>query len=198
MSTYEKLALAVIGVLLVVMIGWSYNELEESPRQEGFRDDRSDFDKSFGQEFKIGSFTKIVSMSSSNKEENDCEPLEPVIVSVLHDIKERLEVHEKDFDLSLNNKEDAFEINEEMLKFFCNTTADVTLSATDGKKLFLRKLPFSRGIPTGGTDADIGTEVRIQATIIPRGETSVPAEPTVYGDTLIPDQFLDITSPTSP
>lgn len=190
MSTYEKIALGIGVALLLAVVGWSFHEVEEPFGHERFHGGWSDFDESFGTEFRIGAFTEVVDMSSSDTLEDNCTLLEPVIASVLHDITERLEgeaEHESSFSYG---RENAFEVNEKILALFCHTTAEVTLSARNGDKLLLKKVPFVRGIPPGGTDKDIGSEVRIEATLIPRNATSTPTEPTVYGDTLIPDRFL--------
>lgn len=196
MSTYEKIILGIVIVLVIAIVGWSFHELEEPFGPERFRVGWSDFDDSFGPEFRIGPFTYITNASSSEILEPDCEPLKVVIASVLHDITERLEEKTGSGGFFSYGRGDTFEVNEDILDLFCHTTAEVTLSARNGDKLLLRKIPFSRTIPHGGTDVDVGSEVRIEATLIPRNAASIPAEPTVYGDTLIPDRFLDIPSHT--
>ena len=46
------------------------------------------------------------------------------------------------------------------------------------------------------TPADIGTTVRINATIIPLGKPT-PTEPSAKAEILIPDRFLDTASSTN-
>ena len=185
MSTYEKIISIIIGVLLVAIVIFSYHELRESPEGPGRG---PNFDESLGQNFVIGPFTTTVAEQSSGGLEQNCGPLQSVIIGALHDIMERLETHSI---LSIfTGDTDAFEVDGETLQLFCNKNAEVTLADAAGHWLVLQKVPFTRGVPQGGTQNDIGTEVRINASIIPAG-SSTPAQPTTYGDILIPDRFLD-------
>jgi hypothetical protein len=147
----------------------------------------SGFDKSLGQDLKMGPFVSVVSQQSSGGEEN-CAPLRPVIIAALHDIKERLETHS--ITTFFSGTEDAFEVNEPTLQLFCRKNATIILSDSNGNRLVLQKVPFVRVVPKEGAADDIGTEVRINATVVPAGG-AVPLEPTTYGDILIPDRFLD-------
>lgn len=177
MSTYEKVASVLIGLLCVFGIIFSYHEIKE-PSEHAAPGTGSRFDESVGQDFKIGAFDTVVSEQGGGGQEEGCDPLQSVITGVLHDIGNRI------------HSGDAFEVNERTLQFFCNKQADITLRDASGTQLILHKVPFTRAIPAGGTDADIGTQVRIEATIVPSG-ANVPVKATTYGDELIPDQFLD-------
>ncbi len=169
MNTSEKIISVAIGILIVLLIVFSYREIKEY---------RSGFEESFGQDFKIGAFTAVVGKPSGEQEEN-CEPLRPVIVTALHDICVHL------------GMQGTFEVNEQALQLFCQKNAEITLTDVHGNKLLLQKAPFVKKIPQQGTDADIGTDVRIQATVIPAGGP-VPTQPTTYAEVLIPDRFLGI------
>ena len=173
-----------------MMIFFSYRELKEPPEQAR-APGGPNFEQSIGQNFIIGPFASIVDEQSSGGLEADCDRLQPLIVGALHDIKERLE-HQKTY----TGVEDAFEVNQPILQLLCNKNAEVTLADSAGNKLVLQKIPFVRAVPPQGTPADIGTEVRINATVIPIG-SSTSTQPTTYGDVLIPDRFLDATSSSS-
>ena len=177
MSTYEKIASVAVGVFLVFGIIFSYHEIKEPPEMHGSRSG-SRFDESLGQDFKIGTFNTLVSEHVSGGTEEGCGVIQPVIMGALHDIEERL------------HTEDIFQVNERTLKLFCNRNAEVTLSDASGTMLILKKVPFERVVPPQGTDADIGTRVRINATVVRKGAPA-PTDPTTYGDVLIPDRFLD-------
>ncbi len=194
MSTYEKIASVGIGILIIVMIVFSYNEFKEPPEQPSGSKGGSHFDESLGQDFKIGSFTTVVSEKSSGEMEDNCETLQPVIIAALHDIKEHLK-REKNSALPLDMK-DIFEVNEPTLQLFCHKNAEITLTDNNGNRLLLQKLPFVRVVPLQSTAADIATEVRINATIALVGAAS-PVQPTTYGDVLIPDRFLDTATSSS-
>ena len=187
MSTYEKIATAALAILVIVMIFFSYRELKEQPEQARVPGGPN-FEQSIGQDFIIGPFASIVDEQSSGGLETDCDQSQSLIVGALHDIKERLE-HQKTY----TGTEDAFEVNQPTLQLLCNKNAEVTLADPAGNKLLLQKIPFVRTVPPQGTPADIGTEVRINATVIPAG-AATPTQPTTYGDVLIPDRFLDATS----
>jgi hypothetical protein len=177
MSTYEKIASVGIGILLVFVIIFSYHEINESPdTQEPHQSSR--FDESLGQDFKIGDFDTVEGEHASGGMEENCEPLQSVIMGALHDIEERLE------------RGNTFEVNEQTLELFCNKNAEVTLSDASGTMLLLQKMPFTRTVPPQDTDADVGTRVRINATVVPKGGPT-PTQYTTYGDVLIPDRFLD-------
>jgi hypothetical protein len=190
MSTYEKIASVAAGILIVCMIIFSYHEIKEPPEHDS---GTSDFDQSVGQDFKIGNFSTVVSEQSSGGPEDACEPLQPVIIAALHDIKEHLET-QKISNYS-NGTGDIFEINEPTLTLLCNKYVQIILADSAGNKLLLQKIPFMRAIPPQGNPIDIGTEVRINATFTPLGSPT-PSDPTTYGDILIPDRFLDIATST--
>ncbi len=176
-----------VGILLAAMIIFSYHEFKEPGEQVGELGIHSGFDKSLGQDFKIGPFLSVVSQQSSGGEEK-CAPLRPVIIAALHDIKERLETHS--IAIFFSGTGDAFEVNEPALQIFCRKNGEITLADSNGNRLVLQKVPFVRVVPKEGTTDDIGTEVRINATVVPVGKPA-PSEPTTFGDILIPDRFLD-------
>lgn len=183
MSTYEKIASVIIAIFIVFAIIFSYHEIKE-PSEGGMPPPHgSRFDESVGQKFTIGAFDTVVSEHGAGGQEDGCGSLQSVIAGVLHDISERLHAG------------NAFEVNDSTLQLFCNKQADITLTDASGTELLLRKVPFTRAVPPGDTDADIGTEVHIDATVVPEG-ASVPAQTTTYGDELIPDQFLDNDTPS--
>jgi hypothetical protein len=194
MSTYEKIASVIIGIVIILTIIFSYHEIKEP--SEGLSGVKlsSDFDASLGQDFKIGSFATVVSAQSSGGPEDNCEQLHPVIVAALHDIEEHLETHDI-LDL-VTGAEETFEVNQQTLQLFCNKSAEITLSDSKNNQLILQKVPFTRAIPPQGSADDIGTEVRINATVVPAGAPA-PSVPTTYGDILIPDRFLDATTSSS-
>jgi hypothetical protein len=183
MSAYEKIIFSAIGVLLVFMIIFSFHEIKEPHGQEVSR-----FNKTIGQHFIIGPFATVVRQQSSGGPEDNCTALQPVTIAALHDIKERLEAHS--IATLLFDTGDIFEINQSTLLLLCNKNAQIILSDKNGNELVLQKMPFVRMVPKGGIATDEGTEVRIQATIIPIGAPT-PTQPTTYGDILIPDRFLD-------
>jgi hypothetical protein len=86
-------------------------------------------------------------------------------------------------------KPGAFEVDRQTLDLFCNKNASLTLADTQGDKLLLEKAPFTREVPPGGAPEDVGTDVRINATVILPG-TLPPASPTTSGEELIPDRYL--------
>jgi hypothetical protein len=184
MSISEKIIAALGGMLLILMIIFSVHEIKEPPDTTETKN-TSAFDESVGQDFKIGSFATVKNETSSGGLENDCEQLQPILVGALHDIKERLE-HQKIY----VGIEDAFEVNQATLTVLCNKNAEITLVDGSGNSLVLTKMPFTRVIPPGGRANDIGTNVRINATVIPAGGPA-PKEPTTYGEVLIPDRYLD-------
>ncbi len=188
MSIYEKIASVIIVILLVLMVVFSYREFRESPEQIGGPRAGPDFDESIGENLKIGSFATIVSEHSSGGREDNCETLQPVIVGALHDIKERLE-HQKIY----IGVEDAFEVNKPTLQILCDKSAEITLADTNGNTLVLEKIPFEKVVPLRGSAVDVGTRVRINATLVPVGGP-MPSQPTTYGDVLIPDRFLDVAT----
>lgn len=174
MSIYEKIASVILALVLIVIVVASYHEFKEPKGPGG-----SDFDQSLGQDFNIGPFATVVSEHYSGGLEQDCVRLQPVIIAALHDISGRLKL-----------KPDTFEVNQQALQLFCNKNAEVVLGDGAGNTLILHKAPFTRAVPQNGTADDIGTDVRIEATLVPAG-APVPAQPTTYGDVLIPDRFLD-------
>ena len=188
MSTYEKIATVALGILVIAMVIFSYRELREPPQYAQGPGAGPNFSESIGQDFKIGPFVSIVDEQSSGGLEANCDQLQPLIIGVLHDIKERLK-HQKAY----TGTEDTFEVNEATLQLLCNKNAEVTLADAAGNKLLLEKGPFVRMVPPQGTPVDIGTEVRINATVISVGAPT-STQPTTYGDVLIPDRFLDATS----
>ncbi len=188
MSLYEKIATFIIALLVLVMIIFSYHEYKEPTPEQG---PNSGFDQSMGPNFFIGSYNKTVSSQVSGGPEDNCAALESVLVGTLHDIKERLE-HAKAY----NGTEDPFQVNQATLQLLCNKNATITLADNGSSTLVLQKVPFSRVVPQGGSADDIGTEVRINATVVPAG-AAMPAQSTTYGDELIPDRYLDDASTTS-
>lgn len=184
MSTYEKIASILLALVLLGLTIASYREIKEPPEQKGAP---SSFDQSRGQDFKIGPFTNTVSEHYSGGLESACEPLQPVIIAALHDIKERLEHEATSY---LAGAEDEFEVNQTVLQVLCNKNAEIILADSNGNTLILQKVPFVRAVPQGSGADDIGTTVRINATIVPKG-AATPAAITTYGEVLIPDRFLD-------
>ena len=185
MSTFEKIALGVIGILLIVLGAFSYRELTE-PREQG---SGPSFEESVGQRLIIGPYATLVSQRSSGGQEENCEALKPVLIGVLHDIKERLE-HQA------GRGEQPFEVNEATLTLLCSKQATITLMDSGGTKLLLNKGPFVRKVPQGGLADDVGTDVRIDATVVPPGAVP-PTQPTTYGEALIPDKYLDQSATSS-
>ena len=193
MSLYEKIATLLIALLVLGGLVFSYHEYKEPVHEQGQemgQGSNSGFDQSVGADFIIGPYTKTVSSQVAGGQEDNCTALEPVLIGTLHDIKERLE-HLKAY----NGTEDPFEVNQATLQLLCNKNATIILSDNASSTLVLQKLPFARIVPAGGSADDIGTEVRINATILPAG-AAVPAQPTTYGDELIPDRFLDSATTT--
>ncbi len=184
MSTLEKIFLAIIVILLVCMVIFSYREIKEPPEHPAGPKPASRFDESLGQDFKIGSFGTTTAQQSAGGKENNCEQLQPIIIGTLHDIEEHLEK-------LIPGGDRTFEVNEPTLQLFCNKTATVTLADGKGNTLLLQKMPFTREIPPQGAAIDIGTRVRIQATVVPAGSSGTSSVPTIFGDLLIPDRFLD-------
>ncbi|HEY5383422.1 MAG TPA: hypothetical protein VIJ88_02615 [Candidatus Paceibacterota bacterium] len=194
MSTYEKIASIIIGIVLVALIIFSYREIKEPFGSSSVAKLGSDFDTSIGPNFTIGSFGTAVNEQSSGGLEDNCEQLQPVMVAALHDISERLETRNL-LDLFIGAAE-AFEVNRQTLQLLCNKNAEITLEDSSGDKLVLQKIPFTRSIPPQGSPDDIGTEVHINATAAAAG-APVPTQPTTYGDILIPDRFLDTATSSS-
>jgi hypothetical protein len=194
MSTYEKIASAIIAVFVVIMIIFSFHELREpaSPLHKPYAG--PDFNESVGSDFKIGPFATIVDERVSGGSESDCTALQPVILGVLHDITQRLT--SVDPALFSSATSSIFEADQPIGQMFCNANATVTLSAPNGDTLILEKVPFTRAIPPAGTAADIGTDVRINATVVSAGAPA-PTHPTTYGELLIPDRFLDTATSSS-
>lgn len=180
MSTYEKIGLALIALIAAAGIFFSYHEVTE-PRGPG----GTEFDESIGSQFRIGTFDTLVSRHSSGGAEDNCAAMQPVIVAVLHDITVRLE--ELTVITKPNNK---FRVDKATLQLLCDKQADVTLSDASGNHLLLQKVPFVRMVPPGHGPEDIGTDVKINATVIPAG-AALPPEPTTFGEELIPDRQLD-------
>lgn len=181
MSNYEKIASVLVGILVIAMLVFSYHEITEpkgSDREQG-----PNFEQSLGQDFEMGTFTTLLSQQSSGYIEPNCRSLEPVIIATLHDIDEHLE------ELGVY-KPGIFEVNQQTLDLLCHQNASLTLSNNQGVKLLLVKQPFTRGIPPGGTVDEIGTDIRIDATVITPGAVP-PTSPTTYGEELIPDIYLD-------
>lgn len=181
MSTYEKIAVVLVGIVVIAMIVFSYHEITESKGSDHERG--PNFEQSFGQNFKMGTFTTVLNQESSGHIETNCKLLEPVIITTLHDINENLEK----LDIY---KHGTFEVNQQTLDLLCHQNASLTLSNNQGVKLLLVKQPFTRGIPPGGTIDEIGTDIRIDATVITPGAVP-PTNPTTYGEELIPDIYLD-------
>ncbi len=180
MSTFEKIASVIIAILLIGTLVFSYHELTERPEHEG--PPPPDFAHSVGSSLEIGPFGTLLSEQSSGGMEDNCQALQPVILGTLHDVDEHLE------ELGVYQS-GTFEVNQQTLDLLCNKNASVTLSDVQGDKLILEKIPFVREVPPGGAPNDIGTDVRINATVILPGAVP-PSSPTTYGEELIPDQYL--------
>lgn len=181
MSTYEKIIAAIAATLVIVMLVFSYHEITEpkgSDHEEG-----PNFAQSVGQDFKMGTFTTVLSQESSGAFETNCTALEPVIIGALHDIDQHLEAQGV-------YRPGTFEVNQQTLNMLCYQNASLTLSNDAGAKLLLVKLPFERKVPRGGGQEDVGTAIRINATVVLPGAVP-PASPTTYGEELIPDRYLD-------
>lgn len=194
MSTYEKIASVIIAVFVVLMIIFSFHELREPSAFPHETHAGSDFDESLGQKFKIGPFSTITNEFVSGGTELSCTSLQPVILGVLHDISQRLTSVEPALFSSTTSS--AFEADQSILHVFCNANATVMISDPGGDWLILQKGPFTRAVPPSGTPADIGTDVRINATIVTKG-VQTPTHPTTYGELLIPDRFLDTATSSS-
>ena len=190
MSNYEKIASVIIAILVVAIVIISYHEIKEPPSVSPDSASRpgSDFDDSIGSNIKIGPFTSMVGEQVSGGIDPACTSLQPVILGVLHDIDVRLPSRANA--PATDSSSTAFQVSQSMVQSFCNANADVTLADSSGDKLQLQKIPFRRAVPSQGTTADIGTSIRINATIIPAG-AATPTAPTTYGELLIPDRFLD-------
>jgi hypothetical protein len=196
MSIFEKIASVIIAILFIGISIFSYHEFNEPSKEQSMPKQDVPFEQSVGQDFKIGPFTTIVNETSSDSLENGCESLKPEIIGALHDIKEHLETAQ--LPTLSPPSQDTFEVNEPVLELLCHTSAEITLADDSGNHLVLEKIPFTRTIPQGGQAADIGTEVRINATVISVGALP-PSTPTTFGDVLIPDRYLDVgTSSANP
>lgn len=185
MSTLEKILTALLAALLLFIVFFSMHEIGE-PRGP-FGGERSEFDRSFGSNLRIGPFINIASEHSSGGPEANCETLQPVIVAALHDIKVDLEELR-----IIESSPDSFEIDQPTLDLFCNREASLTLADGRGWQLLLDKVPFTRVVPQNAPQ-DGGSEVRINATVIPLGGTP-PGTPTATADVVIPDRYLEATS----
>ena len=184
MSAYEKIASALVAICILAMLAFSYHEITESKRSDYGRG--PNFEESLGQSFKMGTFTTELDKNSSDATEANCKPLEPVIIAALHDIDEHLE-EQRVYEPGV------FEVNQQTLDLLCHKSASLTLSNDTGEKLLIVKRPFTRSVPSGGSPEDVGTDVRIDATVVVPGALP-PEMPTTYGDELIPDTYLDSDS----
>jgi len=63
--------------------------------------------------------------------------------------------------------------------------------------ILLKKLPFERGVPPNGDAIDVGSRVRITATIFGAG-AELATSSSAVGDVLIPDRFLNYSAPATP
>ncbi len=192
MSTFEKIASLLIVVLLLGILAFSAREFFEPEHENESLPAHSDFDDSRGQDFHIGPFMKIIDEQISGGTEDSCSLVQPVIIAALHDLDTRLKPVAASRGIS---EWSAFEINEPVLALLCNKNVAITLSDDQGNKLLITKMPFARKIPSGGVTADIGTMVRINATIISAGAAAAEL-PDASASLLIPDRFLDATSST--
>lgn len=158
MTRYEQIALLFI---ILIAVGGVIT-LFERPG--------SSFDDRYGATFRVGSFVSVTASTSAEREP-DCERLEPVLVSALHTLAERLML--TDSTVSLNDAaRDAL----------CARDATLTLQDPHGGTLVIEKLPNARGVPYGhGTD-DAGTVVTLTGSF-ESSTTSVTV--------LIPDRHLD-------
>jgi hypothetical protein len=189
MSTYEKIATIIIGVLVVAMLVFSYHEIKEPAPPELFNAN-STFDTTIGKSFTIDGYSTIASTTASGGVENNCQALQPVVIALLHDISERLQK------ISDSRAAHSLEVNMSTLQLFCQKNVEITLTDNMGNQLVLEKLPFLRTLPPEDTNpADIGTEIRINATVIAKG-VAIPATPTTYGDILMLDRFLNAATTT--
>jgi hypothetical protein len=84
-------------------------------------------------------------------------------------------------------------VNEATLQLLCHKTAEIVLSDDQGDTLVLQKAPFTREVPPEDIPADIGTRVRITATVV-RSGSPMRATPDIFGDVLIPDRFLEMAT----
>lgn len=194
MSTYEKIASAIIAVLVILGIVFSFHELREPSGLPNQPHAGTDFDASMGSDFKIGPFATTVDEHVSGDIDPNCSSLQPVILGVLHDVTQRLT--SVDSALFSSASSSMFEADRSTVQLFCNANAVVTLSDSGGDSLILEKVPFTRAIPPSGTPADIGTDVRINATVVHAG-AQAPNRPTTYGELLVPDRFLDSATSSS-
>lgn len=189
MSRYEKIATGVIVFLCIIVLVLSrgfFERHENLMPERHEEDERSQFEKSIGEVFEIGSFASITDEQVSGEEEKNCSRMRSVIVAVLHDIYQRIPLQAS----YAYGTHDSFEINERALALFCNTTAHVVLDDGVNARLMLEKVPFERKIPENGRDADAEMFVRINGYIASRGE-SFPSIPTVHAEILIPERLLD-------
>ena len=82
------------------------------------------------------------------------------------------------------------------LQLLCQKNASITLEDSVGNQLVLEKIPFFRTLPPEDTNpVDIGTEIRINATVIAKGAPA-PITPSTYGDILMLDRFLNEATTT--
>jgi len=183
MSKFEKILAAVIAILVLVMVIYSVREIREP--HDGGSQPPSRFSQAVGTDFAIGPFNTVTSTRMSDTLETNCEHYQSVIIGALHDVKQRLEHMD-----AYSGVEESFAVSSDALQVFCHTDATITLADESGNSLILHKLPFTRATPPGGMAEDIGTDVHIDATVVPAGQ-SVPATPTTFGDVLIPDRYLD-------
>lgn len=184
MSTLEKILLVGLGMVLAAMLLFSYHEFTETPGSD--RSPSPDFEHSLGASLALGPFRTILSEQYSPELEQNCEALQSVIVATLHDVDQHLE------ELAVY-RSSSFAVDKDTLALLCHTTASITLSDASGRKLILEKVPFSRHIPPGSSLNAVGTDVRINATVIMPGALP-PSGPTTYGEELIPDRYLDASS----
>lgn len=182
MSKYEKIASYIIGVLIIIIIIFSYSEITEIKR-------KSDFDRSFGEEFIIGDFTKIIDEEVSAEMEKSCVNEQLEIASALHDLADHLS-EEKEGRIFGKDDQMNFEVNSHVLELFCHVTAKIILEDSQHRQLIIEKNPFTRGIPEGRGEEDEGTGVHLDATIVEPGEAK-PGMPTTSAEIIIPDRFFD-------
>lgn len=182
MTNYEKIGLLVIFILIVAGVGLSYHEWSETKKIEQF--EGPSFGQSVGPDLKLGSFDTVLSRTSSGPINAHCTALQPVIISTLHDVNQKL--------INMGAYQSgSFQVNQRSLDLLCHQTASITLSNSAGEKLILTKQPSTRIAPPGASPDNVGTSIHIDATIVRPGALP-PTTRTTYGEEVIPDRYLGI------
>ncbi len=186
MSKDEIIAGVAVFVVVVGVLAYSYQMHEAHERTEpaSTAARESDFDRSFGTDFRMGPFTRVVNEQVSGGKETDCTREESVVAAALHDLDTRFGTL-----LNATSSWSAFEVNDSALGVFCNRFATTTLTDAAGDTLTITKPPFTRGLPQGDTAGNTGTVVRLDASLVPQGASAPTA--TSSAELLIPDKYLD-------